>query len=282
MTDAQFRGLLRQTRRIHGWFSAEAARLFVWIDEIQRQNGVKGGLFEIGVHHGKSAALLGALAARDGERFGACDLFEDQQANTSISGHGDRQIFESNMRRIHADSLDLRVFAKPSAELDPEEIEPIRFFHVDGGHSRDEALGDLRLASRCLVPLGVAVVDDAFRVEWPGVTEALYEFLAENPEYVAVASGFNKAVLCSRDAACMLAQEFDREDARNAKGLGYPIHLKRASFGGWEMRVFHVPAFVSEPGLVPRLRHFYRSHPVLQSVLLRPAVKAAKGVLKRS
>ena len=48
---------------------------------------------------------------------------------------------------------------------------------------------------------GALVVDDPYRLEWPGVTEAILAFLAERPDFTVVAVGFNKLVLVRRDAA---------------------------------------------------------------------------------
>jgi hypothetical protein len=45
---------------------------------------VEGHLFEVGVHHGRSAVLLSQLARR-GERLGVCDLFGEQGHNVSVS-----------------------------------------------------------------------------------------------------------------------------------------------------------------------------------------------------
>ena len=177
-------------RQIHGWFSFEAALLFAWIDEVQRQMGVSGDLFEIGVHRGRSAVLLSHMLGGN-EALGVCDLFGEQVGNVSRSGAGDRAEFNSNMRRFGKAHDRLQVFAKPSSQLSPDEIGArYRFFHIDGGHNADEALGDLRLSAACTRPEGAILIDDPFRSEWPGVTEAVIRFLDSTPECLRRGGGF--------------------------------------------------------------------------------------------
>ncbi|HWD75957.1 MAG TPA: class I SAM-dependent methyltransferase, partial [Solirubrobacteraceae bacterium] len=171
MQPAEVRAVTRRTRGIQGWFSSEAAGLFGLLDEAQRSAGVQGDLFEIGVHHGRSAVLLSHLA-RPGERLGVCDLFGAQEQNVSDSGSGDRGIFEANMAALASGFDRLDVFAMASDRLTPEQLGgPYRLFHIDGGHLREEALSDLRLGAAVLDPRGAIAVDDPFSVAWPGVTE---------------------------------------------------------------------------------------------------------------
>lgn len=87
MQPSQARQLATDSRDIHGWF--EAHGLFALIDSAQRASGVRGDLFEIGAHHGKSAVMLGNMAAET-ETIAVCDIFGEQDRNASGSGAGDR------------------------------------------------------------------------------------------------------------------------------------------------------------------------------------------------
>lgn len=49
--------------------------LFALIDEIQKERGIAGDLFEIGTHYGRSALCLAAMADAKHEQLGLCDLF---------------------------------------------------------------------------------------------------------------------------------------------------------------------------------------------------------------
>ena len=88
MTPSDALAIAKQTKRLHGWLSPEGTMLFAWIDDIQKQAGITGDLFEIGVHHAKSAALLGRMARPDREVFGVCDIFEDQRFQRVGFGKG--------------------------------------------------------------------------------------------------------------------------------------------------------------------------------------------------
>jgi len=87
---------LASTARVDGWFFPVDAYAFGMIDEIQKRESISGNLFEIGVHHGKTAIFL-ARAAAPGEIVGVCDVFEDQQLNVDHSGSGSRDQFLANM-----------------------------------------------------------------------------------------------------------------------------------------------------------------------------------------
>lgn len=59
---------------IPGWLDKFDARLFLSVQETQREAAITGDVLEIGVYLGRSAALLGYFVRPD-ERFVACDLF---------------------------------------------------------------------------------------------------------------------------------------------------------------------------------------------------------------
>jgi len=203
MNREEVRDYLRATSGVKGWFFPIDAALFGAVDEIQKREGVAGNLFEIGVHHGKATVLL-ARMKRDGERLGACDIFENQGLNRDASGKGDKEIFLSNMR-THGKLADgeLRVFAKSSEELAVEETTgSCRFFHIDGGHWSEIVVNDMMTADRALIPEGIVAVDDVFNPNWPGVGEGFYEFMRYKPgRFTPVLIGGNKVFLARPDFA---------------------------------------------------------------------------------
>jgi hypothetical protein len=248
MDPAEARRIGKRTHGISGWFSSDAAALFALLDTIQRDHDVTGDLFEIGVHHGRSAVLLCSMA-RPGESVGACDLFGRQDLNVSASGAGDRAVFERNIAEFVPGFDRLVVHAGSSAALRPEDIGgPQRLFHVDGGHSREEALGDIRLGAQVLHERGALVVDDPFRLEWPGVTEALLGFLDERDEFSAIAVGFNKLVLVRESARApyerALADPWAYFDPR-------VYSSKTAPIAGRPATVFYIPPYRQAPRLEP-------------------------------
>jgi hypothetical protein len=191
---------------IEGWgIDDELARFFLALNDFHRRRDVYGALFEIGVHHGRSAVLL-ALMSAPGEVSVFVDLFERQAENIDASGHGDRQIFEANLARW-APGKQVRVIQANSLDLDfatvPELSDGVRFAHIDGAHYRAAVLNDIRKTRSALIEAGIVVVDDFMHTGFPGVNEACNAYLEDcAADGVApVAIGKNKLVLTTSAAA---------------------------------------------------------------------------------
>jgi hypothetical protein len=200
MKPADAERYLDETRGIEGWFFPIDLQLFALIDEIQKREGIEGNLFEIGVHHGKSAALL-ARMARDTEVLGVCDVFDRQELNVDRSGDGSRELFARNLSGF--DPSRLRVFAMSSHEVRTSHTtSECRFLHIDGGHRPVDVVNDLRVAHEALHARGVVALDDVFNPSWPGVSEGFYRFVSDHADtFVPIAIGGNKVFLTRPDAA---------------------------------------------------------------------------------
>lgn len=237
----------RKIKKIEGWFSKEAAMLLALLNEIQRKNGVRGDIFEIGVHHGKSALFLHALLT-DAEQLGVCDLFDNQQLNLSGSGLGDKQKFLNNCA-THLNNNRITILEKSSRDLSINEIgASYRMFHVDGGHSSEEALKDLELAANAVqLGGGIIVLDDPFRSEWPGVTEAAIAFLEKSPRFSALAVGFNKLIMAEESYNQRYGRALDEAYERSEYGLHFPWAYKRVTFVNKELRCFFMPTYLQNP-----------------------------------
>jgi SAM-dependent methyltransferase len=204
VTRDEVRRYLDDTRDVEGWFFPVDAYLFGFVDEIQRRERLAGNLFEIGVHHGKTAIFL-ARMRREHELLGVCDVFDQQELNRDHSGEGNRSIFERNLREH-----ELRVFAKLSSELTPDDTTTrCRFFHIDGGHRAEDVVNDLEVAARALLPDGVVALDDLFNPNWPGVGEGFYRFLAARPGvFVPILIGGNKVLFTRPEAAARYERQW--------------------------------------------------------------------------
>lgn len=66
--------------------------------------------------------------------------------------------------------------------------------HIDGEHSEDAVLVDLRKAAEYLAERGVIIVDDYRHFWFPGITSALYRFIHES-DFRMLAASDNKAYL---------------------------------------------------------------------------------------
>ena len=190
---------------VEGWgVDGQLARLFLHLDGFHKQRRLFGNLFEIGVHHGRTAVLL-ALMSEAGEVSVFVDLFERQAENVDFSGKGDRQIFEANLAKW-APGREARVLQGNSMELDfastPELADGVRFAHIDGAHYPAAVLNDIAKTRSVLLDGGIVVVDDFMHTGFPGVNEACNAYLAAaSPDRLdPVAIGRNKLILTTPDA----------------------------------------------------------------------------------
>jgi hypothetical protein len=195
---------------IEGWFSFDAALMFMAYHQLLTQRGVSGDVLEIGVHHGLSTIALAALRAPDANVY-AVDLFQELQGqNISGSGGGNRDVFEGNLRRFFPEMRFLRVLSCASSQLTAERFErPFSFCHIDGGHSVDETCHDLELCHDILAEGGLLALDDYFNPEFPGVCEGAIKFAGRRPGAVRpLAIGFNKVLLQKTSTRVDLNAEF--------------------------------------------------------------------------
>lgn len=245
--------------------------LFALIDDVQKRRNIGGDVFEIGCHHGKSAVFLANLVDHATETLGVCDLFENQAENRSNSGAGDRKVFEETMQPAVDAGLKLEVFGKNSAELQGSEIgQNIRFFHVDGGHSLEEALGDIKLAAECLSPAGVIAVDDPFSAPWPGVTEAVIRFLDERGDFQAFVVGFNKLLICRTSAVDEYVTAIWEEYGERRFGLGQPLRIWERDLCGRPMLAYSIPSVLKRGGPRALIMRTYLQNPWMRERLPKP------------
>jgi len=187
---------LRAFSHIEGWFSYDAALMFMAYHQVLASRGIAGNALEIGVHHGLSTIAVAALRPHSACLY-VVDLFEQLQSeNASRSGSGNRAIFEQNMQNFFGCTDFVVPLVCRSSSLSRADFQgDFSFCHVDGGHSRSETLHDLELCSSLLVPGGLLALDDYFNPEFPGVCEGAVEFLVRHPaELVPVAFAYNKVL----------------------------------------------------------------------------------------
>jgi hypothetical protein len=197
---------------IEGWFSYDAALLFMAYNQLLAGHGIAGDVLEIGVHHGLSTIAIATLRGPEGKLF-VVDLFDNlQNLNVSRSGEGNRTLFERNMKRFHGGLEFVRTIARPSSELTPGDLgTSFSFCHVDGGHSRAETLHDLSLCHEVLMPGGLVALDDYFHPRFPGVSEGAVEFMLSHPGALRpLAIGYNKVLFQKMPSPAGLNVEFSR------------------------------------------------------------------------
>lgn len=198
--EARKRYLDRGHRKVEGWLDPFSATVIADLLDHQLAAGIRGGVAEIGIHHGK-LFMLPYLSLRRDEQGLAIDLFEQQELNVDRSGRGDRERFLDNVRRHAGSDANLKIIAGSSLEVRPEQIRGLvgdcRFFSVDGGHTEECTLSDLRLADASIGPDGVVVIDDYFNPSWPEVSVGVARYMtAGDPGLVPFLMTPNKIFFC--------------------------------------------------------------------------------------
>jgi hypothetical protein len=166
---------------VEGWLDPFSAKLIAHLCKSQRTTFGRGALGEIGVHHGKLFIVMAACAAPD-ERLFAIDVFGRSELNLDRSGAGDESRFRANTARW-AGRDDVHVIADSSLNVRAAQITaacgPVRMLSIDGGHTAACAENDLKLGEAVLREDGIAILDDVFNFDWPGVVTGAARYWAE-------------------------------------------------------------------------------------------------------
>jgi len=221
---------LEAFHHIQGWFSYDAALLFMAYHQLLARHTPPADVLEIGVHHGLSAIAIASMRGPRG-RLVAVDLFENlQDRNVSKSGEGVLSLFRQNFDAFYPDPGFLEVLVRPSVELLPRDLgSRFTFCHIDGGHSRAETGSDLRLCHDISIAGGLLAVDDYFNPLYPGVCEGAVEFMLEHPGALRpLAIGYNKVLFQKTPPAMDLNAEFAQ---------AFP-QVETAVVNMWDQRVF--------------------------------------------
>ncbi|WP_322015541.1 class I SAM-dependent methyltransferase [Paraburkholderia sp. J12] len=203
---------LRNLPAIEGMVLPSSAYISAALAQFQARNDYRGNIAEIGVYHGKYLAGL-ATSIRPGEKVIAVDLFEDQDQNEDVGGYSEAG-FEAPLRALtqdvfaevmstYAPHAELLTIKRSSLNVTADELMPdgqrVRFFSVDGGHTHDVFLNDLRLAETTLAPYGIVSIDDILNPDWPGIITAAVRYFDGTTKLRPVAFIENK-LLCAYES----------------------------------------------------------------------------------
>ncbi|RMB12639.1 methyltransferase family protein [Eilatimonas milleporae] len=193
--------------------------------------GAKGGALEIGIHHGRFFMAINAMV--DDERYPsfAIDLFEMQDLNIDGSGKGNRDQFITNLERFDRyKGRNVTVISADSSRLDPASLEASpemrpKVISIDGGHTVEHTLKDLKIAETLIADKGLVFLDDIIHRHWPGVFEAVILFLHQGPTLWPVFMGYNKMILTPMSAHSVYKAKFDAlfPEAKTVQVAGYDL-----------------------------------------------------------
>lgn len=165
---------------IPGWFPYED---YIIMSAFLNAQQVVGDIVEVGPYLGKCTVVL-AAHCRSGERLHVVDLFgksadtEENRAEVVWNDYGaaSRRNFEHHFSAFH-DSLPRIWEGDSRLLLESLQAQSVRFFHIDGSHTRSKVHDDLERARSALVRGGIIVLDDYRTLHAPGVAAAVWPML---------------------------------------------------------------------------------------------------------
>jgi hypothetical protein len=230
---------------VKGWLLPGAPEAIVRLSEEQRSANLRGGVAEIGVHHGKLFILL-YLLGPENEPALAIDLFSQQELNVDNSGAGDLERFKRNLH-THADTSRLVIHEGDSTQLTSNDLlqlcrGPLRIISIDGGHTADITAHDLATSEGALIEGGIIVLDDCFNEMWPGVVDGVHRYFSQRRTILPFGVGANKTFFCHRPFARQYADVLRKLDRRSIEQefLGEPVvyfNFAAWTFSRWYRRV---------------------------------------------
>jgi len=202
----------------------------------QHQMGIFGAVAEIGVHHGMFFLPIAGFATKEEPAY-AIDLFEDQAQNIDASGRGSTQILKGHLKDLgNLEGSGVKLFAGNSMSLTAATFVEMglplfRMMSVDGGHTVENTLHDLMLASCLVRDGGIVILDDVPNPAWEGVLEALVHFSLGQGRMKLFLVGFNKAYFTTATHV----QEYRAYTAANPTVFTcHNYHLSRRVIAGSE------------------------------------------------
>jgi hypothetical protein len=223
VSEAVARYVNQDSAQVEGWFFPPDMLSCCLIDQIQRAQGPKGNLCEVGVWHGKSLVLFSHFLAADERLFGF-DLFPDDLLAKA----------RGNMERFGV-LAQTQLIAQDTSKLTLEQLKPVlgegvRLLHIDAGHEYHEVLHQLHLFAPFVKRAGCIVMDDYQDREFPGIGAAVLDFAEiDRPRrFVPFFAGGNKMFLCEageapRYQAAMLQTEEIRGQSRVTRVRDFTI-----------------------------------------------------------
>lgn len=185
--------------QVEGWCYPEVADMVDVLDDAQSKRDCKGGVAEVGVHHGKLFLLLNSTSHANEQSY-AIDVFDRQDLNIDHSGQVNKQAFERILANLdtHKEANVAIVSAESTDMATHSHIrQGVRFFSVDGGHTVEHTINDLKLAQQSIIAEGIVILDDILNAHWLGVIEGAVRFLLTKPTLVLFAVGYNKMLLAN-------------------------------------------------------------------------------------
>lgn len=169
---------------LKGMSSAGSALIASHLIQRQTRDGIAGPIAEIGAYEGRFFVAL-ALSATPTDVLVAIDTFK-------WPDEGVKERFLANCARFGIAKERITLHKGDSAELSGNGLKalagaPARFCHVDGDHTYDAGIHDLRIAYEAMSDDGVLCLDDMLHPMYPEPTVAVADFLKNHRDLVVFA-----------------------------------------------------------------------------------------------
>ena len=157
------------------------------IDLICRYKQPKNAL-EIGTWHGRSAVIFASYVNEQ------CGLYWGIEPE-----HERAQITEDNCKKVCPNGkVVIERNISNYSELLKNNIPWLDIVHIDGEHSFNAVYHDLDIVKNIILKEGIIILDDFFFDLYPQITQAVFKWLDNNPEFVLLAAGVCKGLICNK------------------------------------------------------------------------------------
>src|SRR2546421_84943 len=206
---------------VRGMSSAFAATICGHIIRRQSELGITGHIAEIGTFEGRFfiAMALGlapdehalGIDTFDWPNAGLLDLFHSHCARLGLARERYTAI-KANIRDLGVDDIRKALGRQQACQQASEQ--KVRFWHLDGDHSREQLLLDIALAEATLHPQGIICLDDMLHPGYPLLIVAAHEWLERHPDWRVLAVidredivAAAKFLICRKDVVPLLEQD---------------------------------------------------------------------------
>ena len=188
---------------VKGWCIPQLWNAIEPILDYHRNIDLNKPIAEIGIYHGKFFIGL-EKSVNCNLPSHAFDVFDMQEFNLDGAGNGSMEIFKSNLKLTGVSEDAVSINKVDSMRLDERALQQydvasgqFSFFSVDGCHTPEHTINDMKTAISLTCPEGIIFIDDYNNPSWPGVQEGVSKFyFNEYSKFVPLLFTCNKLFLC--------------------------------------------------------------------------------------
>jgi hypothetical protein len=157
-------------KRMAGWWKDLLFDAYEAIDNYQKANNIDGNIAEIGIYQGRSLIPLANFRSGD-------ELVIAMDNGKWVTD----RIYEKHLHNAYSSTDKIKLFFESSKDTSKYlNYCPFRLFYIDGDHSTEMTLNDLKIARQVLNDRGIMFVDDYKNDKFgPGIRKAVDMFLSE-------------------------------------------------------------------------------------------------------